>query len=77
MPSVYYKQTYGTSCDIQAIKQFEKFLDDSHHEIAYNLHEQLVDFHSEIDDEVQEKLNEYKVLIDELKSRIEELESEE
>lgn len=77
MPNVYYKQTHMTSSDIEAIKKFGRFLDDSHHEITYNLHEELVDFHSVIDDEVQEKLNEYKELIDELKSRIEELESEE
>jgi len=76
MPSVIYDQAQGTISDIKAIKSFENFLDDSHNEVAQNLHKQLVEFHSEIDDEVAEKLDEYQRHIDELESRIEELEQE-
>lgn len=76
MPIVNYDHAQGTNSDIKAIKSFENFLDDSHSEIAQNLHKELVEFHSEIDDEVTEKLDEYQSRIDELESRIQELEQE-
>lgn len=76
MPSVIYDHAQGTNSDIKAIKRFENFLDDSHNEIAQDLHKELVEFHSEIDDEVAEQLDEYQRRIDELESRIEELEQE-
>ncbi|MGF9909523.1 hypothetical protein [Brevibacillus porteri] len=76
MPSVYYRQSNGTLCEIKAVERFEKFLDDSHNEIGQNLHEDLVDFHSEIDDEVQEKLSELQQRIDELEEQVKELQEE-
>lgn len=76
MPSIIYDHAQGTNSGINAIRQFETFLDDSHEEIAKALHWKLIEFHSQIDDEVTEKLEELQSEIDELKARVEELEGE-
>ena len=76
MPSVIYDHAQGTNSGIKAIQRFESFLDDSHNEIAKNLHESMVKIHSEIDDEVTQKLDEYESRVLELEERIKELQEE-
>lgn len=73
MPHITYSHAQTTTSEIDGLDRFEQFLDNSHEEIAKNIHDKLVDFHSEIDAEVNEKLSEKQQVIDELNEQIEEL----